>query len=489
MQVLGLDVGTTRMKCGVYDENGTLLYSDGRDYGVKEWGREVCLDLPAMLSCAAALLKNAYATAPFSALAISSLGESFALLGEGDELLLPPMSFGDLRGEEEAGEYASRAKEIFTVSGTSPQAMYSAYRLAWLKNHRPDLFKRARKLLLIADYIGYFLTGERLCDRSSAARTGLYDIRSYRFSPVLCELFGIDLGLFSPTAPSGAVVGQVRRTFLAEWGAKEPVFVVTGGHDQICATLGAGGLASGVCVDGLGTVECMTALYDAPSSDFGMGAAGYPNVPFAVDGLYATYLLNYSCGSLVHWWLDTAWRGERDPFSAAEAGFSPSPTGLYVLPYFSGAATPFQDVNAGGAILNLRLSTSPSDVYKGILEGLSYEMRLNLEEVKKYGISPKRLLAAGGGASSRAWLQIKADVTGLPVYPPKVKETGVCGAAILALSALQERPIPTVAERFVRLGEPILPDVENAARYSELYAGYRQLYKTLKPFQKKGVEI
>lgn len=483
MRVLGLDVGTTRVKCGVYDEDGTLVFSGGRDHGIKKWGNEVCLDLPAMFSCVRELMKEAYAAAPFSAVAISSLGESFALLDGEDRLLLPPMSFGDLRGEEEARAYSGHVREIFAASGVAPQAMYSAYRLLWIKKHRPALFKRAEKVLLIADYLGYFLTGERLCDRSSAARTGLYDIRNYHFSAELCELFGLDSALFSPTAPCGTVVGEVRREFLAEWGAGGPVFVVTGGHDQICATLGAGGFAAGVCVDGLGTVECMTALYDMPSLSLEMGLAGYPNVPYAIDGMYATYLLNYSCGSLVRWWLDTAWRGERDPFTKAEAEFSPTPTGLYILPYFSGAATPFQDVNARGAILNLRLATTPSDVYKGILEGLSYEMRLNLEETKKYGISPERLLASGGGAASKAWLQIKADVTGLPVFPPKVKETGVCGAAILAGSAMQNEPVRDVAERFVRLGEPVLPNAQNKARYDELFAGYRRLYQTLKSFE------
>lgn len=487
MNFLGLDIGTTRMKCAVYSEEGKVLHAAGREYSVRTWGGECYLDLSAVLSCAKELLKSAYRAAPFSAVTISSLGESFALLDGEDRLLFEPMLYTDGRGEDEAAALKAHGREIFAVSGACPQGFYSAYRLLWLKKHRPDVCKRAKKLLLIADYVGYALTGERGADHSSASRTGVFDIRKKQFSDELCGLFGIDGSLFSPPVPAGKIVGEIGRGILAEWGALSPVYVVAGGHDQVCASLGAGGAEAGVCVDGLGTVECLTALYETPSADYEMGRRGYVNVPHAL-GLYCSYFFNFSCGSLVRWWLDIAYphaTGSAPAFDRAEAGFPEGPTDLLVLPHFAGAGTPYCDSGGRGAILNLTLAHTPSQIYKAVLEGLSFEMRVNLDEVRAFGIAPKKLIASGGGSASRKWLEIKADVMDMPVYLPENTETGVCGAAIIGASALTGEPMREVAARFVRLGDPVLPDPARAARYREIYAKYRTLYQILKPFQKE----
>lgn len=487
MNFLGLDIGTTRMKCAVYNEEGRVLHAEGREYSVRTWGGECYLDLAAVLACAKALLRSAYRAVPFSCVTISSLGESFALLDGEDRLLFEPMLYTDARGEEEAAALKEHGRKIFAVSGASPQGFYSAYRLLWLKKHHPELYGRAEKLLLVADYVGYALTGERGADESSASRTGVFDIRGKTFSDELCELFGIGKELFSPPVPAGKIVGQIRREILAEWGAASPVLLVAGGHDQVCVSLGAGGTEAGVCVDGLGTVECLTALYETPSADYEMGRRGYVNVPHAL-GLYCSYFFNFSCGSLVRWWLDIAFphgKGSAPDFGRAEAGFPEGPTDLLVLPYFAGAGTPYCDGGGRGAILNLTLAHTPSQIYKAVLEGLSLEMRVNLDEVKRFGIAPRKLIAAGGGSASRKWLEIKADVLGMPVYLPENTETGVCGAAILGASALTGEPMREVAARFVRLGEPILPDPARAERYHEIYERYRRLYVNLKPFQKE----
>lgn len=485
MRFAGLDVGTTRMKCGVYGEDGKLVYSAGTDYGVQRWGEESYLDLGAMFGCARSLLGRAYAAAPFDGIAISSLGESFALLDERDGIVCPPMLYTDTRGEAEAEACAPFAEKLFSVSGVSPQGMYSVYKLLWLLGHRKEECARAKKLMLVADYLGYMLTGERGADYASASRTGVFDIRNKVFSEELCALLGVDVSLFSPALPSGGIVGKVKKEIASEWGAKE-IVLVAGGHDQVCAAIGAGALGAGECVDGMGTVECLTAVYDEPSDDPRMGDGGYPNVPFA-GGKFCTYLFTFACGSLVRWWIDAVCpEKQRDgsAFSYLEQGFPQEPTGLLVLPYFAGAATPFRDLGARGAILNLRLSDTPSVVYKGILEGLSMEMRLNLETTRAFGIEPKRLFASGGGAASEKWLQIKADVTGLPVYPPASKETGVCGAAMLSASALLGEELSSVASRFAGTGEPVFPDPARKARYDELYADYRTLYRTLRPMMK-----
>lgn len=485
MKFLGLDVGTTRMKCGVYNEKGVLEYQNSVDYGELHNEKESYIDVDTIFSSAFALLKKAYQNCPFDSIAISSLGESFVLLDKKDNVIFYPMLYTDPRGKAETDEQMKNAEKFFSVSGVYPQGMYSAYKLLWIKKNRPNIYKEADKVLLVNEYISYKLTGIRAIDYSQAARTGLFDVREKKFSGELCDLLGIDKALFSPAVPSGTIIEKVKNDIAKEWGADKPVFVVAGGHDQVCATLGSGVTKAGDCSDGMGTVECLTAVYESPSCDGKMGEYGYPNVPF-LDKLYCTYLLNYSCGSLTRWWLSTCFSEEEikkgTAFEKIEKDFTDVPTGLLVLPYFAGAATPYQNIEAKGAILNLTISDNPSKVYQGILEGLCFEMKFNLETTKKFGIKPKKLIATGGGSASKKWLQIKADVLGIPVYPLKVKEAGVCGAAILGASALLKENINNVVKRFVKLERAIKPRKEIQKMYSQEYKKYKKIYRVVKEF-------
>ena len=483
MRFLGLDIGTTRIKCGIYAENGSLLYSDGEEYGVRQWERETCLDIEGLQRCVKKLLKRAYSRFPFDCVAISSLGESFVLLDERDEILFPPMLYTDSRGEAEAEYFKKDAEKIFRVSGVYPHGMYSVYKLLRIKNSYRELYERAEKLMLIGDYIGYILTGNRGSDYASASRTGVLDIRKKEISFELCALFGIDEKLFSPVVRQGEIIGEIRSELLKEWETKKSIVLVAGSHDQVCAALGAGVTDTGTCVDGMGTVECMTTVFKQPFDCLEAGLCGYPNVPF-IDELYCTYLLNYSCGSLVRWWMDGRFSDVEtesgSAFSVLEKQFREVPTGLLVLPYFAGAATPYQDLSTVGGIVGLKLSHTSADVYKGILEGLCMEMRLNLETAGNFGVRPRQLIATGGGAASGKWLQIKADITGLPVYPLESKEAGVCGAAMLGASALGKESVSSLKERFVKIKAPYLPVGERKKEYDELFERYKKLYRTIK---------
>ena len=486
MFFLGLDIGTTRMKCGIYNEAGNLVYSDLCDYGTVARSRETYIDVDTIFNRVVEMLKKAYASQPFDSIAISSLGESFVLLDSGDRLLFSPMLYTDPRGEAQADELSAHSQLIFSIAGVVPQGMYSAYKLLWIKQNLPDVYNKASKLMLVGEYIGYLLTGVRAIDYSLAARTGIFDVHKCQFSPELCELFGIDRALFSPAVRSGSIIATLKDDITSAINATSPVTLIAGGHDQVCAAIGAGAVEAGVCADGMGTVECLTAVYRSPMTDIDMGMCGYPNVPHGAEGLYCTYLLNYSCGSLVRWWMDSAYGGrglgESELFAEAERDFTDSPTGLLVLPYFAGASTPYQNINAKGAILNLGLSDSPSRVYQGILEGLCMEMRLNLELTCKHGIQPTRIIATGGGSHSRRWLQIKADVMGLPVYPLKVKEAGICGGAVLSAATLLGEDIGSVARRFVTLDTPIEPRADIKKQYDSEFAKYRELYTAIKKF-------
>ena len=474
MRFLGIDVGTTNMKCGVYDESGNLLYLEGREYGTKRRELADYIDVELLVSTAKELLLHAYKECPYDTIAVSSLGESFVLLSDADEVVFLPMLYTDSRGKDEADSAMAHLDELYSISGVAPQGMYSAYKLMWIKNNAPDLYQKAKKAMLVTEYLGYVLTGIRAVDYASASRTGVFDVKNKTFSKRACDLLGIDVELFGNPVKSGSIIAPVTIEGL------EKVMLVAGGHDQICASIGAGAVESGACSDGMGTVECITAVYDTPFSDRVMATSGYPNVPFALDGLYASYLLNYSCGSSVEWWREVSGYKVAKDFFLLEDEFTRTPTGILALPYFAGAATPYQNIDARGALIGLTLNDGAKQIYQAILEGLCYEMRLNLEKVSEFGVNPKKLIATGGCSKSKAWLQMKADIIGIPVYPLKSREAGICGAAVLGAHALTGESVESLVKRFVSIGEPFMPDMKVHDAYETEYQKYRTLYETIK---------
>lgn len=491
MNFLSLDVGTTCCKCQLFAEDGTILAYRSREYPLLEREGETYVDIEGIWAIVQDMMCFAAKEGGYASVCISSFGESFVVLDKADNVLALPMLYTDPRGEEEAREIARAfsQKELYARAGVLPQSMFSLPKLLWLKKHRPALFGRADKVLLICDYLGYLLTGERAIDYALASRTGAFNAETRAFDGALLRRFGVEPSLFSAPMRTGSVVGKVKKKLCTLFGLEGDVTLVLGSHDQICSALGAGAVKAGDAVDGLGTVECMTVLFDGTGADVRMGRQGYPRVPYAVDGLYCTYLFNYAGGLLVNWFKNAllhGYKGEEESFFAyIEGRMREGPTGILTLPYFAGAATPYQNINAKGAVVGLTAAAADADVYKSILEGTAMEMRLNAETVRVYGIGVGSAVATGGGANSKAWLQLKADIQNIPFRTLRSSEGGLCGCAMLQAAATgAAKDLAEAAGVFVRYKEEFLPDAAMHAAYAGQYGKYKKLYKALKEFMK-----
>ncbi len=487
MKFLCLDVGTTCCKCQVFSKNGEILFYKATEYSLKKIGEDTYVDITLLMATVKNLIKSATQDHRVNSIAISSFGEAFTLLDKDDELLFYPMLYTDIRGEEQARRIKERFGEefLYQTTGVLPHSMYSLSKLLWIKENHPEIFVKADKVLLVGDYIGYILSGKRIIDYSLASRTGAFDIRNKKFSAKILAELGIEESLFSTPMRAGSIVGDINGDIAKELNLSSDCKLVLGSHDQVCATLGAGVLDVGQAVDGMGTVECITALYSSPPKDLDFGRMGYPTVPFAIDGVYCTYILNYSSGSLVNWFKNNVIHGymgdKQNFFEYIEGKIKDKPSDLLLLPYFAGSATPYQDGNAKGAILNLTLNTEDADIYRAILEGTSFEMKLNLEIVNKFGTNISSAVATGGGANSSKWLSIKADVTGLKLKTLRSSEGGLCGVAMLQSVALNAyKDLAEAKKTFVRYKSEFEANKANNEIYDRKYQKYKKIYKTLK---------
>jgi xylulokinase len=205
-------------------------------------------------------------------------------------------------------------------------------------------------------------------------------------------------------------------------------------------------------------------------------------------GLYLAMTLNHSGGLLLRWFRDTFCAEEKaraqgsgqDAYDLILADTPQTPSDLLILPHFAGSGTPTFDTASKGAILGMTFATTKADIARAILEGLTHELRVNLDLLRAGGVVIDELRAIGGGARSPLWVQLKADITGIPVAVPRVTEAACWGAAILAgVGAGGFASAAEAAEATVRLDRYVYPDSERRAIYEQRHALYREVYPAI----------
>ena len=262
----------------------------------------------------------------------------------------------------------------------------------------------------------------------------------------------------------------------------------------MAAAVGAGVFDGSVAVDGAGTVECLTPIYDQMPDIDVMYQGYYSVVPYVIPGKYVAYAFSYTGGALMQWCVDNITKEEKK--LAKEQGISVNeylekvyekmhheePSGLLVLPHFAGAATPYMDTGSKGAILGLTTATTVEEIYRGCMEGVVYEMYLNLQALKESGIHFTKLNATGGGAHSAVWMQMKADMLNLPITALKTIDAGTVGSAMLTGIAIGLfADLSDAAAHMVEETVTYQPRMEMHKKYESLFARYKDVYQAVRP--------
>lgn len=484
MKIGGLDIGTTGCKLTVFDETGNQLDKAYRDYPVCRAAGTHEMDISTLMDSVYAVLRELAAKYPdLMGIGVTSFGETFVMVDGAGNPLHNAMLYTDPRGAEECAEMVSRlgAEHIASVTGLAPHEMYSISKLMWLKKHRPELYAAAKHIHLIEDFVVWHLTHRAQIDYSLATRTMAFDIHTLTWSREIFEAAGIDVSRMSEPVPTGTPAGTVTPEAARRTGLNQKCVIVSVSHDQVAAAVGAGAFDGSVAVDGAGTVECLTPIYDSIPDIEIMRQGFFSVVPYVVPGKYVAYAFSYTGGALLQWCMETFGKGESNE-SMERAYGTDTPSGLLVLPHFAGAATPYMDTGSKGAILGLTTATTAADLYRACMEGVAYEMRLNYEALSGSGIHFTKFHATGGGARSKVWMQMKADVLNLPITALKTVDAGTVGSAMLTgvavglFSDLRDATAHMVQER-----ETYYPRAEMHQNYMTIYERYKGVYNAVRP--------
>jgi xylulokinase len=486
----GLDVGTTGCKIALYDEKAQILETYYTEYDAVRQRGEHEIDFGVIREKVMGVLKKATEKYEMTALGVTSFGETFVMLDDNDTILAPSILYTDPRGTEECSVLGGAMGEdrLTLLTGVKPHCMYSIYKMMWHKRNTPILFEKCKKILLCEDFIIYCLTGVRQISYSLAARTGAFDIEKKCWIKEMFDTAGIDIDLMSTPVREGSVCGRINETVKHELGIDYDVAVVSAGHDQIANMVGSGIFEKTQAMDGTGTVECIPVILPQKPTDLAFYQGGYAVVPF-LNGEYACYAFSFTGGATLKWFRDNFAEAEykkavaekKNVYALLDEGVKEAPTEILVLPHFAGAATPYMDNDAKAAFVGITLETDKSDLYKALMEGTSYEMRLNFSILKKYVGEIKEIRTTGGGASSDVWLQIKADILQNEIIALHCKEVGAAGAAALAGHAVGVyKTVKEATETMAPVRKVFSPKEDNSLEYTECYQKYANLYQAIK---------
>lgn len=481
---LGLDIGTSSAKAMITDAAGAVHGLEQAEYDISSphsgwseqdpelWWQAACTAIRAVLS---AFPGSAQAIA---GVAVSSQMHTLVPLDAAGRPVRPAILHNDARTAQELGQMRRALGDGAERSLCNPICSgMTVPSLLWLRNREPEAYRAVVHVLLPADYLRLHLTGEYGCDHSNASSTLAYDVRKGCWNSAVLERLELPESLFPPCGNSTDQAGVVTAAAAAQCGLPAGTPVFFGGADQVMQSIGCGAIEPGQATVNLGSGAQICVQTDrlSPAPERGINAfASYRK------GKWYTLAANSNGGSAFKWFCRKILReGDYDAVDSAIEALSPGADGLLFLPYLNGERCPHRNPDLSGCFLGLTNLTDPARMARAVMEGITFSLLDCLNACRAAGFAPDRLIALGGGAHSAVWMQIQADIYGLPLLRPKTREQAVFGAAICA--AVGSGAFASVEDACAAMVPPcdeaVMPDPHSQAVYARYYDCYRRFFQ------------
>ncbi|MEM2129274.1 MAG: xylulokinase [Candidatus Bathyarchaeia archaeon] len=495
---LGVDLGTTSVKCVLFDQQGKVAASALEEYellmpspDIVEAKTETYWD--AFRTCTKEILRHSNIDiSEILGISISSQGESFTYLDKKGKPLGNVIVWLDNRSKTEAKIIQDEfgVDGVYRVTGQNVVSpTWTATKILWLKRNKPSIFRKVEKFLLLEDFLIYKLTGKFATEHSVVCSSLLFDMVKRRWWKEILEFIGINEDQLPQLNPSGVPLGEVTSNAAREIGLSTKTLVSTGAYDQAANAIGAGNIENGVVTETTGGAMAIVATVDKILLD---PKRRIPCHRHAVSGKYFLQPWCQTAGAILKWFRDNFGQQEieeailqnKDPYDLLMAQASkvpPSSDGLVLLPHFMGAASPEFNPDAKGVLFGLTLYHRKGHVIRAIIESIAYMLRRNIELLEELGVEVKEVRSTGGAARSPLWNQIKADVLQKPILTVRTEETAALGAAILAgLATKTFRSLNEAVHSMVSVKERFSPQSANREIYNKQYKKYVKLYNNLR---------
>lgn len=482
MSFLGIDLGTSGLRALLVDDAGQPIGSTERHYDVAHphpgWSEQDPADWITALQGAVADLRAAHPQ--FSSLRGIGLAghmHGACVLDAQDRVLRPAILWNDTRSHVEADALDADPR-FRALTGNIVFPGFTAPKLAWMAAHEPDLFTQAARVLLPAAYLNLWLTGEAVGDLSDASGTSWLDTGARDWSDDLLAATGMTRAQMPRLVEGSAPAGRLRADLAAEWGLSGSVTVAGGAGDNAAAACGIGAMAEGSGFVSLGTSGVLLAARDgyAPAPDTALHSFCH-----AVRGRWYQMGVMLAATDSLNWLGRVT--GATPAQMTADLGPLRAPGPVRFLPYLSGERTPHNDPAIRGSLTGLAAATDRNDLTRAVLEGVAFGLADSLVALQSTGARPTRLMAIGGGARSRYWLEVIATALDVTLTLPEDGDFGAAlGAARLGMVAAGAGTVEQVMTA-PRVTAEIAPDAGLRDAFAAAHRAYRAAYPAIRAIQ------
>jgi len=496
--ILTFDVGTTAIKTCLFDKALSCLAIRTDEYTLSTENGTVELDSAVYWNTichAVAEIKKDAPDATVQAICLTTQGETMIPVTEDGTALHRAVVWLDDRAKTQAEQIAKILpnKTMYDLTGvTDMNGFVPLPKLLWFKQEQPEIYAKAYKFLLVEDFVINRLTGKFVTEKSLLTSTAYYDIRNDRYWTEILDQLGLDVEKLPEILDCGGFVGTLCEKAQKELGLGAEVKVFAGAMDQIAASIGGGGMQDGVITATVGTAMVLTSAITSMDECTDESLIVYRGIQ---DNQYAIVPLCSTAGAVFKWYKDqcsadvvnACRESGKDPYDVLceeASGVAPGADGVIHLPYFCGSLQPALLPDAKGVFFGLGLTTNHASMTRAVLESIGYMLRENLEMLKTFGISPRRVHFFGGGAKNPIWNQIIADITGVELVLLEQSECGSLGAAMMGAVSMGWYDTIAAAQTQNKAKHIVYPNAELKDTYDNVYMRYQTLFKTLTPMFK-----
>jgi L-fuculokinase len=492
--LMGIDLGATGIKAGAFSLEGKLIAFSSRRNGPisQPGGNEGWLIWDAddiwdkVCQCTREVVGKLASPSQVGGISVSGFGVDGAPVDSNGRLLYPLSSWHDTRNLQETNWLTSQISpyELYEITGFHNYSMQTVNRLRWLAVHEPDILHRTFRYLMTQDFLVNRLSGEFTTEITMASTTTLLDIDEGQWSDRIFSTIGVDKRIFPEISQSGRRIGSVTREAAMKTGIPKGTPVATGGHDCEIGALGAGVTDIETFIDITGTWEMIIAVQNKFTPNRPLFDAGIDWERHCLPGQYLCQSLMIA-GGVIEWvgaqlYRDVSAESLYSTMIKEAQAFNPGAGGIAVLPSFIRGAGPFQSYNSLGTVLGLTTTTNRGQIVRAVFEASCYQLARQIKVIEENtGASCKRLRTLGGAQKNEFWLQMKADVTGLPVEVVSNPELTLLGAAILA--GIGAGIYSDAGDALSRMDFPITVYEPDRNRHEEYREWYEKVFARIAP--------
>ena len=411
---LGIDLGTSSMKCLVIGEDQEIIHSvSSNDIPLSNphsgWSEQDPSSWIIALEQCLKLLKEKVHLDNIKSISFSGHMHGATCINKSFQVIRPCILWNDTRSHLECNEIMTDSS-VMDIAGNIVMPGFTAPKVLWLKNHEPDNFNSIYKALLPKDYLRFYLTGEFYSDLSDASGTYWLDVENRNWSEKLLNASSMKISQMPKVCEGTEQTGVLLKDIAEKYGLNVNCKVYGGAGDNAAAAVGLG-------------------LYEEGDASISLGTSG------VIFGSTKKFLKNYddaihsfchclpntwhlmsvmlSCTSNVNWFVKTFDSSIQEitknlkESMGSELFIKNSP---FYLPYLTGERTPINDPHVRASFHNMGIDTNRTSLIFSLIEGISFGLYDNYQALSKTGIRLNNLFVIGGGSKNEYWIKLLASI-------------------------------------------------------------------------------